>query len=420
VKLPRGLIDITPLRVSADFRRLWLGGSLSMLGGQLTVVAVLSQVWEITSSSAAVGAIGLAHAIPTVIVALLGGTLADALDRRRLALITTAGQTIATGLLAAQALLEAASFPLVLALVALQAACGAAGAPAKRTFIARLLPEQQVGAGVALMHLGFQTSMLVGPALAGLIIAGGGVGVCYAVDTATFTVAMYCFFRLPPVRPSGDATAVSLRATVEGWRFIAQRPVIGGALLTDVLATVMAMPIALFPAINDERFGGQPETLGLLISAVAVGGTIAGLTSGIATRSRRPGAVMLAAAATWGLGLAGFGLSQALWLAIGCLAVAGAADTISVISRGSIIQIATPDSHRGRVTAVEHVVGVAGPDLGNFRGGLIAGMASATFAMVSGGVVVAVGIAALAIGNRKLRRFNPAAHDQAESATARL
>jgi hypothetical protein len=191
---------------------------------------------------------------------------------------------------------------------------------------------------------------------------------------------------------------------VAGWRFIAGRPVLTGAFLTDVLATVLAMPIALFPVVNAERFGGGPQTLGLFLSAIAVGGITAGLASGAVTRTPRPGAVMLAAAGLWGLALAAFGLAPSVWLALGCLAVAGAADTVSVISRGALVQLATPDAYRGRVSAVEHVVGIAGPDLGNFRAGVVAGVTSAGVAAVSGGLLCVLGIAAVAATNPALRR----------------
>ena len=402
-----GLIDTRPVRSNPAFRRLWVGSTLSTLGGQLTMVAVLYQAWELTGSPVAVGGVGLAQAAPIVVFGLVGGSLADAVDRRRLVLLTTAGRCLAVGLLAGQALAGAGSLRVLLGLVALQAACGALGAPARKTFAARLLTGDQVAAGIALMHLGFQAALLLGPALGGVITARWGVSACYALDALMFGAAFYGVLRLPSLRPLGETARPGLRTVREGWRFLASQPVVRGALVADVLATVMAMPIALFPMINDERFGGSPQTLGLFLSAIAAGGITAGATSGMVTRVHRPGALMLAAAGVWGLALAGFGLSGSLWLVLGCLVVAGAADTISVISRGTIVQLATPDSHRGRVSAVEHIIGASGPDLGNFRGGLVAGVTSATFAAVSGGVLCLLGIAVLALANGPLRRFTP-------------
>ena len=412
MRSPVRLVDVQPLRESAAFRRLWLGNTLSGLGGQLTLVAVLFQTWTLTESTLAVGAIGLAQAVPMVVFGLLGGTLADSVDRRRLVLATTIGQVAVTALLATQALADAGSLPLLLTLVGLEATCAGLGGPARRTFPVRLLPEQLVSAGLALNHLSIQVSMLVGPALAGVVVGIWGVGACYVLDGLTFVGALYAVLRLPSMWPLGDTDRPGLRAIWSGWQLLAHRPVLRGTLLVDLLATVLAMPVALFPAINDERFGGDPETLGLFLSAIALGGIVAGAASGRATRSPRPGVIMLAAASLWGVGIAGFGLSHQLWLALGCLAVAGAADVLSVISRGTIVQLATPDGYRGRISAVEHIIGVSGPDVGNFRGGLVAGVTSASFALVSGGVLCVAGIAAVAATNTALRGFTTHSRDR--------
>lgn len=412
----KALIDTRPLRSSPAFRRLWIGSTLSGLGGQLTTVAVLYQAWQLTGSPVSVGAIGLAQAIPMVVFGLVGGALADAVDRRRLVLLTTLGQIVAAVLLAGQAVLGVGSWWVLLGLVALQATCAALGAPARRTFAVRLLPADQVAAGIALTHLSFQLSMLAGPALGGLIIGQWGVSACYVIDAVTFGAALYGVFGLPALCPLGDEAASPRpgpRAIWEGWRFVLSRPVLTGALLTDVLATVLAMPVALFPAINAERFGDHPETLGLFLSAIAVGGIAAGTASGAVTRAGRPGLVMLCAAGVWGAGLAGFGLASPLWLALACLVIAGAADTLSVISRGSILQLETPDSHRGRVSAAEHIIGVSGPDIGNFRGGLVASATSAAFSLISGGVICLAGIILVAALNPALRRFRATAQESA-------
>ena len=406
MRLTRRLLDVRPLRTSSQFRGLWLGRTLSMVGGQIALVAVLYQVWTLTHSATAVGAIGLAKAVPMVVLGLVGGSLADAVDRRKLVLGTLVGHTVTSALLAAQAIAGVESLWLVLALIAAQTSCGALGAPAFRTFVSRLLPPELVPAGVALFHTSFQLSMLVGPAIAGVLAAQWGPGVCYAVNAITIVVALYAVARIPPMRPLGEGTSVGLRGIAEGWRFIARQPVLLGVLLTDAIATLLAMPVSVFPVINAEKFGDRPETLGLFLSAMAVGGILTSGLSGAVTRSSRPGAVMLASAAIWGVALAGVGVVGSVWLALGCLVIAGAADTASVISRGSILQLATPDSYRGRVSAAEHVIGVTGPDLGNYRGGLVADLTSGWFSLVSGGVLCFAGVMAVAATNRSLRRFS--------------
>ncbi|MET0966054.1 MAG: MFS transporter, partial [Nakamurella sp.] len=206
----------------------------------------------------------------------------------------------------------------------------------------------------------------------------------------------------------GDSGRAGFTEIRDGWRYIARRPALRGSFLTDLAATVLAMPVALFPMINDERFGGRPETLGIFLSAIAVGGIAAGLLSGLITRARRPGTVQLAAAAVWGVTLAGFGLAGPLWLALGCLTLAGAADTIAVISRGAVVQLDAEDRFRGRVSSVELIVGAAGPELGNVRGGLLASLTSAAAALAAGGLLCVAAVVVIAGTNPTLRRFPPA------------
>jgi MFS family permease len=387
----RGLVDPTPLRVSPSWRRLWIGTTVSGIGGQMTTVAVLYQVWQLTGSAAWVGVLGLANAVPTVVFGLAGGGLADTADRRRLVLLTTTGLVAVGVLLAVQGTLPGAGAGrlwLLLGLVVVKTCFSALGAPARRSFTALLLPRELVGAGVALDHVAFQLSMLVGPAIAGVVLAAWGVGACYALDVLSFTVGFYGVWRLPALPTSvGDVSdrGGQARLVVQGWRYVAAHPVLRGAVATDLLATVLAMPISLFPAVNAERYGDNPRTLGLFLSAIAVGG--------------------IAAGCVWGAGLAAFGLARPLWLALACLAVAGAADTVSVISRGTLMQLATDDAHRGRVSSVELVVGAGGPDLGNLRGGLVAGFTSPGAALVSGGLLCLLGIATVAAAGRDLLRF---------------
>lgn len=305
------LVDVRPLRASANFRRLWISTSASTFGQQVAVVAVLAQAWELTGSSFAVGAVGLAQAIGMCVCGMVGGSLADAVDRRRLVVLTTLGQTCAAALLAVQAVAGVRSFALILALVTVQGALTGLGAPARRTFAAKLLPGEQLSAGLALSSLSFQVALLVGPALGGLITAAAGAGGAYALDAACLLVAAYGVGRLPAMRPDGGERP-GLRSIVSGVRFVATNPVLGGWFLTDVLATVLAMPVALFPAIAAERFDGDPRMIGWFLSAIAVGGLAAGLASGTFTRMRRLGAVQVAGSLAWGVALAGFGLADTL------------------------------------------------------------------------------------------------------------
>ncbi|WP_329540549.1 MFS transporter [Streptomyces sp. NBC_01358] len=399
-------LDTRPLRGNRPFRDLWIGTSVSQLGGQTANVAVLAQVWDLTGSPVGTGAIGLATGLPIVLFGLLGGTLADTVDRRAVVRATTAGQLLAAAGLCAQALADNRNVLLLLALVALGTSCGALGAPARRTFPVRLLPGDQVAAGLALTNISFQAAMLAGPATAGLIIARWDFPAAYATQAVAMAVSMLAVIRLPAMPPDGaGATRGRRRPERGGWWVVLGRPTLRGSLATDLAATLLAMPVALFPLVNEVRFEGNPQTLGLFLSAVAVGGITAGLLSGTVTRWRRGGVVQLVAAGVWGLALACFGLAGPLWAALGCLAVAGAADTVSVVTRSALVQLETPDAYRGRVSSVEHVIGVAGPELGNFRGGLLASATSAPLALVVGGLSATLAIAAVAATHAPLRAY---------------
>lgn len=416
----RGLLDLRPLGASQDFRRLWGSGLVSGLAGQMSVVAVLYQVWELTRSPVWVGTIGLVQAVPMIVLGLLGGAVADALDRRAIVVRTTALQALVAVALAVQALLDVGSLALVLTLVALQSASAALGAPARRTFVRRLLPAPLLAAGIALHMIGFQASMMAGPALGGIAIGLAGVGACYALNAVGFLVSLWAAYLLPPMPPEpgrqSDTVEVRLRVRPvlaslrEGVRLTVRRPVLRGSFAVDLAATLLAFPVALFPMINDLRFGGDPATLGLFLSAVAVGGLLAGVVSGLVTRSAHLGWIQLGAATLWGAALAGFGLAGPLWLALACLAVAGAADTTSVTSRAAMVQLDTEDRMLGRVSSVEHVIGIAGPDLGNFRAGVAAGIWSPAVAAFSGGVLCVVAVVAVGLTHPQLARFRVGGH----------
>ncbi|GAB3536288.1 MFS transporter [Arthrobacter tecti] len=407
-------LDTRPLRSNPHFRRLWIGISLQTLGRQITVVAVLYQVWEMTQSSLWVGIVGLVYALPIIIFGLIGGSLADSMDRRVLVLWTTIGALVAALLLALQALLSAGSLPILLLLLFAQSAFTSLGSPARRTFVPRLLPTEQVGAGIALIHVSFQLSMLIGPAIAGLSIAWLGVEACYALEAVAFCAAIYGVASLPSMCPLGEAGKAGVTGLKNGLRLIVRRPELSGSFLSDLAAMLLAMPVALFPAMNEQRFDGSPQTLGLFLSAIAAGGIVASASSGMINRIAHAGRVQLVAAALWGAALAAAALVNGLWATLLFLALAGAADTISVISRGTILQVATPDAYRGRVSSVEGIVGVGGPELGNLRAGISATLLSPQLTMATGGLACVLSIGIIALTNPALRRFTMKDHSQEE------
>ncbi|HKC28286.1 MAG TPA: MFS transporter, partial [Jatrophihabitans sp.] len=396
------------LRSSPDFRRLWCGSLLSAVGSQMTVFAVALQVYLLTHSSVAVGGVGLASAVPAITCGLFAGSLIDAHDRRVLVLAGSTLQLLVSAMFAAQAFAALGSLWLLYALVALQSLIGSVNAPARRTFMPRLLPANQVPAGAALTMLVMHASLVAGPSLAGLIAAAGGLKLCYLIDSISFLAALYGVYRLPPMRPDGNGIRPGVRAVVDGLRFLRRSQLLTGALISDLNATVLAMPIALFPAINAHRFGGSPRTLGLLTTALAVGGILGAGLSGPLGRVARQGRAMLLAGVVWGFALAGFGVVSGLAASLALLALAGIADVSSVVLRTTIVQVATPDAFRGRTSAAEFVVGAACPELGNFRAGVVASLTSPGVSAVTGGLACVVGAGVIALALPTFVRYRAA------------
>ena len=394
----RLLADITPLRQSPAFRRVWAGATLSAVGSALTSFAVTLQVYELTRSPVAVGAIGVAQAVPTLAIGLLAGSVADTTDRRKLVLATSSCLAAVSAVLAAQAFAGLSVVWPLYGLVAAQSALGAVDRPARSTFMPGLLPTSQLPAGMALNRLSFQIVLTVGPALAGLIAAAPHLGLraCYLIDTVSFTASLYGVARLPAMRPQSDAARPSLRAVSAGLSFIRRSQVLAGAFLADLNATVFGLPVALFPAINAERFGGSPRTLGLFTAAIGVGGLASAAFSGPIRHATRQGLAMLVGVAVWGVAFAGFAVVSSLWPTLILLAVAGAADTFTVVFRGTIVQVVTPDKFRGRVMAADYVVGAGGGQLGNLEAGALGSLTSPVISALTGGLVTVAG--AIAIG----------------------
>lgn len=401
------LTDTRPLRSSRAFRELWAASLLTGLAGQIAGVAALAQVWDLTASPIWTGAIGLANGIPMLVLGAVGGSLADRYDRRVVVALSSVAQAAAALALTAQAALGNASPLVVLALLAMQSSAVALGSPARRTLPARLLPRDQVAAGLALQNLGFQASMLLGPALGGLLVALA-LPAAFGAQAALVPVGLVAALRLPPLPPEREP---GTRVAPGGWSLPWRLPVLRGALLTDLLTTTLSFPIAIFPMLNELRFDGDPRTLGLFLSAMALGGLVAGAASGTVTRLPRPGVVQLAAAGVWAVALVGLGLAETAWLALAALVVAGAADTVGVVTRGGLVQLVTPDPLRGRVSAVDHIIGVAGPEVGNMRGGVLAAALGAPAALVLGGLSAAAALAVVGLTHPSLRSHR---HEDAE------
>ena len=394
-------IDTGPLRNPA-YRRLFGGVAATMLGQQMTLVAVPFQVYALTGSSLLVGVTSMVALVPLIVFGLLGGAIADAMDRRRLMLITSVGAAVTSALLALQALLPGGGNLAVLwALAAFVSGFAAVNQPTRSAVIPALVGPNGVAAANALSMTVRQAGVIVGPLLAGVLIGLGDIFLAYTVDAVGFLIAALLLRGLPSLPPGGDAGPLRLRSAVrgvgEGFAFLRTQPVLLMTFVVDIIAMLFAWPQAVFPELSQGRFAGSANSLGWLFAGLSIGALLMGLTSGWVTRVDRQGAVVLGAIAVWGVAIIGFGFAPTLWLAVLCLAVAGAGDMVSAVLRTSMLQLAAPEEMRGRMQGVFIVVVAGGPRLGDLRAGALASTVGVTAAMVSGGVMIVVAMAVVAL-----------------------
>ena len=404
-RLARGaLADVTPLRTSPHYRRVWFGQTVSSVGQQMTAVAVSVQVYALTGSSFATGLVGLFSLVPLVAFGLYGGAIADTVDRRKLGLAGSAGLALVSAVLAAQSALGLRQVAVLYAAVALQAVCFAVSSPARTSMVPRLVPAEQLPAANALATVSMNLGLTVGPMLGGVLIGLWGYQAAYLVDTIAFSATLYAMWRLPRMKPQGDRKG---RASVlEGLRFLRDRPNLRTSFLADLAAMIFGMPRALFPAIAVGFYSGDARTVGLLVSAPAVGALAGALFSGWVGRVHRHGLAVITAVAAWGLAIAGFGLVRNLWLGLLLLAAAGCADTVSMIFRNTIMQVAAPDDMRGRLQGIFIVVVAGGPRLGDFESGSVAALTTPAFSVVSGGLACVAAVLLLAARRPSFARYD--------------
>lgn len=398
--MPRLLADITPLRVSAEYRRLWSALAISNLGTQMTSVAVGIQVYAITGSSLAVGLVGFFGLVPLVVFGLYGGALSDSHDRRWIGLLTALGLGACAAVLVAQSAVGSTSVALLYAVVAVQSALYAIGSPARSAMIPRLVGVDLLPAANALAMLSWNIGFTVGPLLGGVLIATtGSTTVAYTTELVAFVAVVYAMVRMRPMPPHEEAPRTAGWESVkQGIAFLKGKRNLQMSFYVDIAAMVFGMPRALFPAIATMWFvtsSFEPATIvGMLSAAPAVGAIVTSLMSGSLGMVRRQGLAVVLAIVVWGSSIAAFGLSRWLPLSLLLLAIAGGADNVSAIFRNTIMQAASPDEYRGRLSGIYSVVVSGGPRLGDVESGGVAALAGETFSVVSGGIacLVATGL----------------------------
>jgi hypothetical protein len=392
----RLLFDLTPIRRSRDFRRLILGELVSVFGTQLTTVAVPYQVYQLTRSSLDVGLVSLAQLVPLIAGSLLGGSLVDAFDRRRLLMIAQVLMACCSAGLAVNADLGPALWPLFV-LPAVATGFSGVDNAGRSAMVPNMVSRAEVSTANAISQSLFQFGLVVGPAVAGLLLAGAGVRFVYWMDVASFGAALLGAFLLSPQPPAGAAGhRPGLRSIIEGLSFVRGRQALQGAYLIDINAMVFGMPRALFPALAATLFGGGPSTLGFLYAAPGAGALLGALTTGWVSRIQRQGLAVIAAVLVWGAAITCFGLVRWLPGALALLAVAGGADVISAVFRGTIVQLSVPDALRGRLLGLQTAVVAGGPRIGDVEAGAVASAFGDTVSIVSGGVACIAGAVLLA------------------------
>lgn len=393
----RLLIDLTPLRRSIDFRRLVAGELVSVLGTQLTTVAVPYQVYQLTRSSLDVGLASVTQLLPLVAGSLLGGSVMDSMDRRRLLMLAQMLMAACSAGLAVNADLGTSLWPLF-ALPALAAGFSGLDSAGRNAIVPNMVRRAEVSTANAIFQVLFQLGLVAGPALAGLLLAGAGVRFVYWMDVASYGVAFLAVFLISP-QPAPAAAAghrPGLRSVLEGLSFVRGRQAIQGAYLIDINAMVFGMPRALFPALATTLFGGGASTLGFLYAAPGAGALAGALTTGWVSRIQRQGLAVIVAVIAWGAAITCFGLVTWLPLALVLLAVAGCADVISAVFRSTIIQLTVPDALRGRLAGLQIAVVTGGPRIGDLESGAVAAGFGDTVSVVSGGLACIAGALLLA------------------------
>lgn len=388
------LVDVTPLRVSRDFRTLFIGRSISDFGDEIVAVVVPFQVYEITGSTLAVGLIGLVELVPVFVFPIVGGAFADALERRRLTIVTHLILVVMSAFMAVNAFLDEPLLWPLYVFAFISAGLYTFNRPALDTWPARLV-DAELLPSVKALEAGFGTfGSMLGPVVAGVLLATISPGGAFVFDAFTFLIVIVQIARMHRSPPSDEENEVSWEAIKDGFRFLKGKRTLQTVFLVDLNAMVFGFPIALFPAVAD-RLGEGPFVLGLLYAAPAVGSFLATMLSGRAKHVRRQGRAILIAVTVWGAAIVVFGLSDSLWLSLAMLAVAGAGDMVSGIYRSTILQAAVEDRLRGRLDGIGMAVWATGPSLGNVESGVVASLTSVPFSIVSGGLLTMVGVGAL-------------------------
>ena len=397
-------IDLTPLKKYPDFRNLWAAGLISYLGSMITYVAIPFQIKELTNSYLAVGIVGVIELVPLIVFGLYGGVLADSVNRKKMVWATEAGAMLLVALLLANSMLWEPKVWVIYIAAGLFAVVDGLQRPSADAMLPRLVGHQDLPAATALMSLRWQLGLIVGPTVGGIIFSTFSISAGFAVDMATYVVALVFLARVRSMPSSKEAKKPSLAALLDGVKYAFSRQDLIGTYIIDLAAMTLAMPMALYPFWADQL--NAPWALGMFYSAITVGSVLVTVTSGWTTRYRFHGRAVILAAIGWGLAIAVAGLSTSLVLVLLFLTIAGAFDMISALFRANIWNQTIPDHFRGRLAGIELLSYSVGPLAGQLRAATIASATSLSFSVTSGGVLCAIVVAFLAFFLPKMWKYD--------------
>ncbi len=393
MQVPRLNTDFSSLRTSRDLRLVELGTLVSSLGTQATLVALPYQLYVQTRSALLVGLLGAVELVPLVAMALLGGAVADRMDRRQLLLIDQLGLVLAAGGLAMAAFIGHPAVATLYVLGGLLAGFSSLQSVARSAILPNLVAPAQLRSAIALTYGLAQVAMVIGPGIGGLLIGAFGVQAAYSVDAVSCLAVVFTVLLIAPQPPNRETDRESIRRSIlEGLHYVRGNRALVGSFAIDLVAMCFGMPRALFAVLSVSLYHAGAAGTGVLYAAVSVGATVAALSTGWLAHVRRLGRVVIWAVAAWGTAIVLAGIADSLWPAAAMLALAGAADSISAVCRTTINQSLTPDRMRGRMSAVYSLVVTGGPRLGDIESGTVASAAGARFSVLSGGLLCLLGL----------------------------
>jgi len=392
-----------------DFRLLWLGQIVSVTGSQMQFVAINWHVYLLTKSAFALGLVGLFRGVPIIVCSLAGGVVADAIDRKRLMIVTQTVMLLTAALLTAGTLAGFESVWPIYVLSGISAAAQAFDTPARQAFMPTLVPDEDFPNAVSLGIIVFNVAIIVGPAIAGFILAETGPAIIYGVNALSFLAVIAALIAMrtsgKPELQRGRREALSFGALKEGLRFVWHTPIIVQTMTLDFAATFFASATLLLPIFAQERLHVGARGYGFLAAAPAIGSVLTALVMARIGSLRKQGRLVVASVAVFGVATAGFGVSTVYWLSLLMLAITGAADTVSTVLRQTIRQLVTPNHLRGRMTSINMMFFMGGPQLGELEAGSVAALIGAPLSVVTGGLGSLICAAVAAVKSKSLMEF---------------